>query len=311
MKERPLSASQPSGKKKTEEMWTVNDLETPVCPLCGSEPGVRVRFDFNPFRVVACNHCSLNFLSPRLTEPSMLKLYQEQNYFKSAVPGQGYDEYLDAHQNWHKSFARRLRQIQKYRPVGRVLDVGCGPGFVMEAAANQGYDVWGLDPSAYIVGVARERFGARVRQGTIDTADFEPQSFDVIVAFDTFEHIYDPIKFLGAARELLKPRGVLAITTPDPTSLLARVFGRRWVSFKIPEHIFYWSRPTMRRAMEDRFAILEMTSAGQYATLSFLARRLFGLGHSVSGPIKLALDALNRFSVYTNNGSLTVIAMKI
>ena len=282
-----------------------------MCPLCGPAPGVRVRFDFRPFRVVACNNCSLNFLSPRLTEASMLNLYQDQNYFKSAVPGQGYGEYLDVRQNWHKSFARRLRQIQQYRPVGRVLDVGCGPGFFLGAAANMGYDVWGLDPSAYIVGVAQEKFGARVRQGTIHTVGFELHSFDVIVAFDTFEHIYDPTRFLDAARELLKPRGVLAITTPDPTSVLARVFGRRWVSFKIPEHIFYWSRSTLARAMEDRFAILEMTGAGQYATLSFLARRLFGLGTTVSGPIKLVLDALNRFSVYTNNGSLTVIAMKI
>lgn len=272
---------------------------------------MRVRFDFSPFRVVACNNCSLNFLSPRLTEATMLRLYQQQNYFKSAVPGQGYDEYLDVRQNWHRSFARRLRQIQKYRPGGRVLDVGCGPGFFLEAAAHMGYDVWGIDPSAYIVGVAQERFGARVRQGTIHTVDFEKSSFDVIVAFDAFEHFYDPLGFLDTTRELLKPRGVLAITTPDPTSMLARVFRRRWVSFKIPEHIFYWSRRPMERALEDRFLILEMTGAGQYATLSFLARRLFGLGPTVSGPVKLMLDALTRFSVYTHNGSLTVIAMKI
>jgi SAM-dependent methyltransferase len=291
--------------------WSEGDLEPVVCPLCGPGPGARLRFHFAPFRVAACNHCGLNFLSPRLNERAMLRLYQDQNYFRSAVPGQGYDEYLDVRENWLKSFARRLRQIQKYRPVGRVLDVGCGPGFFMEAAAHMGYDVWGVDPSDYIVRVARERFGARVQHGTIHTADFEPQSFDVVVAFDTFEHVYDPLKFLDQARTLLKPRGVLAITTPDPTSVLARVFRRRWVSFKIPEHIFYWSREPMKRALADRFSILEMTSAGQYATLSFLARRLFGLGASVSGPVKLLLDALTRFSVYTNNGSLTVIAMKL
>jgi SAM-dependent methyltransferase len=261
--------------------------------------------------VAACQKCSLNFLSPRLTETSLMKLYQGQNYFKSAVPGQGYDEYLDARELWHQSFARRLRQIKKYRPVGRLLDVGCGPGFLLEAAAQTGYDVWGVDPSAYIVSVAQEKFGARVRHGTIETVDLEPASFDVVVAFDTFEHVYDPLKFLDRARALLKPRGVLAITTPDPTSVLARVFGRRWVSFKIPEHVFYWSRRTMARAMDDRFSILEMTGAGQYATLSFLARRLFGLGLTVSGPVKLMLDALTRFSVYTHNGSLTALAMKI
>ncbi len=282
-----------------------------MCPLCGPEPGTRVRFNFDPFQVVACNCCSLNFLSPRLTQARMLKLYQEQNYFKLVVPGQGYDEYLDARENWLKSYALRLHQIQKYRPVGRMLQVGCGPGFCMEAAALAGYDVWGLDPSPFVVSVAQEKFGARVRPGTIHTVDFEESSFDVIVAFDSFEHDYDPLSFLDAARDLLKPRGVLAITTPDPTSVLARMFGRRWVSFKIPEHVFYWSRRPLERALEDRFLILEMTGAGQYATLSFLARRLFGLGPTVSGPIKLMLDALTRFSIYTHNGSLTVMAMKI
>jgi hypothetical protein len=92
----------------------------------------------------------------------------------------------------------------------------------------------------------------------------------------TFEHFYDPLGFLDTTRELLKPRGVLA-TTPDPTSMLARVFRRRWVSSKIPS-TSSTGRAAYGRALEDRFLILEMTSAGQYATLSFLARRLFGLG---------------------------------
>ncbi len=274
-------------------------------------PGARVRYEFAPFRVVACNRCSLNFLSPRLAEPVMLRRYQDQDYFRSAVPGQGYDEYLEVRQNWNKTFARRLRQIRKYRPGGRVLDVGCGPGFFMEVAAEVGYDAWGIDASAYIAGVAREKFGDHVLQGTLETADLGPQSFDAIVAFDTFEHVYDPIGFLDAARARLEPGGVLAITTPDPTSVLARVSGRRWVSFKIPEHVFYWSRRTLARAMENRFRILETTRAGQYATLSFLARRLFALGPTAAGPVKGVLDALNRFSVYTDNGSLTVIGMKI
>src|SRR5574341_2284906 len=153
--------------------WSEQDLERSVCPLCGPEPGTRVRFNFDPFQVVACNCCSLNFLSPRLTQARMLKLYQEQNYFKLVVPGQGYDEYLDARENWLKSYALRLHQIQKYRPVGRMLQVGCGPGFCMEAAALAGYDVWGLDPSPFVVSVAQEKFGARVRPGTIHTVDFE------------------------------------------------------------------------------------------------------------------------------------------
>jgi hypothetical protein len=52
--------------------WSEQDLEPAVCPLCGPEPGARVRFDFSPFRVAACQKCSLNFLSPRLTEARLM-----------------------------------------------------------------------------------------------------------------------------------------------------------------------------------------------------------------------------------------------
>jgi SAM-dependent methyltransferase len=215
---------------------------------------------------------------------------------------------MDARANWHKTFTRRLRAIHHYRPTGRVLDVGCGPGFFMEAAAQMGYDTWGIDPSTYIASVAQEKFGARVQEATIETADFASQSFDIMGAFDTFEHIYDPLKFLTAAHSLLKPGGLLAITTPDPTSRLARVSGRRWVSFKIPEHVFYWSPVTIRRALDRQFQVLEITRAGQYATLNFLLRRLLGAKMTASASVLVKL--LGRVSVYADNGSLTVIAAK-
>jgi len=251
------------------------------------------------------------FLSPRLTELSILKMYQDESYYQSSVSGQGYDEYIEVRENWIKTFTCRLRAIHEFKPEGRVLDVGCGPGFFMEVAERMGYDVWGLDPSAYIVSLAQEKFGSRIREGTIETAGFNKQSFDIIVTFDTFEHIYEPLKFLDVTRELLTPQGILVITTPNAISLLARVSGQRWVSFKIPEHVFYWSPSTIAEAMRGRFEIRRILNAGQYATLSFLARRLFGLGSEVTGPMKTLLAILSKVSIYSYNGSLTVLAEKI
>ena len=63
----------------------MNDFETPSCPLCGDEPGVVERYDFHPFRVVACNRCTLTFLSPRLTEARMLREYQGKSF--AMMPG--------------------------------------------------------------------------------------------------------------------------------------------------------------------------------------------------------------------------------
>lgn len=287
------------------------NLETVSCPLCGPDPAPILRYDFAPYRVVTCPGCGLVFLSPRLTESAILKLYSDEEYYVSEVAGRGYDEYLEVRHNWIRTFTRRLEQIARYQSPGKVLDIGCGPGFFLEAAQAKGYDVYGLDPSDYIVNVARKKFGDRIQHGVIETANYPADEFDLVVAFDTFEHIYRPLEWLAAVRRVLKPGGLLAITTPDPTSLLARVSGRSWVSFKLPEHVFYWSSAPIRRALTDGWDVLEVTRAGQYATLGFLFRRLFRISSNPRGIIKWKLDLLNKFSVYSDNGSMTVIARKV
>ena len=139
-------------------------LESTSCPICGPGPAPILRYDFAPYRAVSCSRCGLVFLSPRLTEPAILKLYSDEEYYVSEVSGQGYDEYLEVRHNWVKTFTRRLNQITNYQSPGRVLDIGCGPGFFLEAAQAKGYDVFGLDPSDYIVKVAGEKFGERIQK---------------------------------------------------------------------------------------------------------------------------------------------------
>ena len=293
-------------------------LETVFCPICGPTAGATLRYTFDPFRVVVCNHCGLTYLSPRLTEQAILKLYMDQDYYVSKVAGQGYDEYLEVRPNWVKTFTRRLNQIAKYQQPGKALDIGCGPGFFLEAAQAKGYDVYGLDPSAYIVNVAREKFGERIQQGVIASTEYPADSFDLVSAFDTFEHIYHPLEWLAHVRRILrspdpalgKPGGLLVMTTPDPSSLLAKISRRGWVSFKMPEHVFYWSPATIRRALANDWDVLEINRAGQYATLGFLIRRLFRITSNSTGPVKSLFHLLNKISVYSDNGSMTVIARK-
>lgn len=287
-----------------------SDLETATCPLCGPSAQAVTRYDFAPYRVVACSSCGLNFLSPRLTQEAILKLYKDEAYYNSNISGQGYDEYLELSDNWVKTFTLRLRQIAPYKSAGRALDIGCGPGYFLTAAQNMGFDVFGLDPSDYIVEMGQKTWGDRIQLGLIESANYESESFDLVVAFDTFEHIYDPKSFLKAIHRVLKPNGVLAITTPDPSSLLAKLSGKNWVSFKLPEHVFYWSPETIRRVLSDNFDVLEVNRAGQYATLGFLFRRLFRLKNDPGKFLSSIVDFLNRFSIYSDNGSLTVIARK-
>lgn len=286
------------------------NLEPASCPICGPDAPSVVRYDFAPHKVVVCSSCGLTYLSPRLTESAILELYKDEAYYNSNISGQGYDEYMEISDNWVKTFTLRLKQIAPYKSTGKALDIGCGPGYFLTAAQKLGFDVHGLDPSDYIVTQAQKTWGDRVRLGLIESAGYEPESFDLIVAFDTFEHIYEPKQFLAAIQRVLKTGGVLAITTPDPTSLLSKISGKNWVSFKLPEHVFYWSPGTIRKILGEHFEVLEVRRAGQYATLGFLFRRLFRLGNNPGRLLNGLIGILNKFSVYSDNGSITAIARK-
>ena len=285
-------------------------LEIAPCPICGVDASAVIRYNFDPYNVVACSSCGLSYLSPRLTQEAILKLYKDEAYYNSNISGQGYDEYLEISDNWVKTFTLRLKQIAPYKSTGRALDIGCGPGYFLTAAQKMGFDVYGLDPSDYIVEVGQKTWGDRIQLGLIESANYEPESFDLIVAFDTFEHIYDPKKFLRSIHGFLRPGGVLAITTPDPTSALSKISGKNWVSYKMPEHVFYWSPETIRRVLAENYEVLEIRTAGQYATLGFLFRRLFRLKGNPGKFVSAVINFLNRFSSYSDNGSLTAIARK-
>jgi len=290
---------------------TAAGLEAVSCPLCGPAPGAALQHRFSPFAVVACRGCGLKFLSPRLPEAEVLKLYQAESYYQAGGVGPGYDDYRQARANWHKTFEARLAAIRAWQPAGRALDVGCGPGYFMEVAARQGYEVWGVDVSDYGRRLARASFGDRVLAGTLEQAPLEPQSFDLLTAFDTFEHLYTPLSFLSKARDLLRPGGLLVITTPNARSWLARVSGRRWVSFKIPEHVFFWSPSTIRRALGDQYRIVTIESAGQYTSVEFLVRRSLGLRGAAASRLQAVAGRLGQVNVWMDNGSMTVMAQRI
>jgi hypothetical protein len=112
-------------------------------------------------------------------------------------------------------------------------------------------------------------------------------------------------------REIVHPHGRICIVTPNRQSLLSRVSGKRWISFKLPEHVCYYDPQTMQQLLNR--AGLKMThhsACGQYASLGFIIKRmsylLFGRD-AVFWPIPCWLrDQL----VYVNSGSMLVLAAR-
>jgi 2-polyprenyl-6-hydroxyphenyl methylase / 3-demethylubiquinone-9 3-methyltransferase len=108
----------------------------------------------------------------------------------------------------------------------RVLDLGCGAGFLANELAALGHAVTGLDPTAENLDVARayDRTG-RVEYLCGDARDlpFPPNSFDVVCAMDLLEHVDDPARVIAEAARVLRPGGLFFFHTFNRTWLAGLV----------------------------------------------------------------------------------------
>jgi SAM-dependent methyltransferase len=211
-------------------------------------------------------------------DPDELRRVYSEDYFKSHDSAlMGYEDYERDRYCILKTAARRLDEIEKFSPTrGRILDVGCALGFFLEEARSRGWQVDGVDISEHAAQFANERLGIAARAGMLREAGYDPESFDVATMWDVIEHVTDPVGELAYTASLLRPGGLLVLSTPDVGSLVARVTGPRWMGFKLAEeHLYYFSRRTISLALEKAgFDVLELTSIGKDVALDFFARRL-------------------------------------
>ncbi|HVL96402.1 MAG TPA: class I SAM-dependent methyltransferase [Solirubrobacteraceae bacterium] len=159
------------------------------------------------------------------------------------------DGYL-AEEAGRRATARRLlERVERVTGRGRLLDVGCGHGLLLDEAARRGWQVLGLEPSAAARAHAVGALGLPVRDAT--PADLDPaERFTAIVLADVIEHFADPVAELRRCAGHLAPGGALLVVTPDPASLTARVARGRWWGY-IPAHTHLLPRRTLQRLLES------------------------------------------------------------
>ena len=129
----------------------------------------------------------------------------------------------------------------------RVLDIGCGFGESLGYHRARGCDAHGVEADANILRVG-ERYGLQVMHGLFDPKDYPACSFDVVTLDQVIEHVADPLLVLRGINQVLKPGGLLIISTPNAGGWGARVFGRRWIHWHVPYHLQFFSRASMERA---------------------------------------------------------------
>jgi len=216
-----------------------------TCRLCG-QPGLKPKFQFAACSVATCLECGLVQVPEALSPQQVAALY-EPDYFK--------------HGKYVLDWAGKLEQQRRLGWIARhgvadgakVLDLGCATGeFALAAKAR--YQVWGTDISSYAIECAKNlnpEIAERFVAGRFEDLALAGQSFDAVAAWDVVEHLPDPLAVLKKAVALLKPGGVMLLSTPNIGAPLAGLLGRRWAFMTPPEHLNFFSRATLSLLLQE------------------------------------------------------------
>jgi 2-polyprenyl-3-methyl-5-hydroxy-6-metoxy-1,4-benzoquinol methylase len=206
-----------------------------VCPLCNSNK-YTVEFCKYGIPLVRCQNCELRFHTKVPADPR--DVYKDPAYLSYTK------EDTDEHYNYRKErFGKeRVRLLERYcgsLSGKKVLDVGCGNGYFLSVLKETGARCAGSEFSEKLRKYTVEKTGVPVYGESLE--EFPDKDFDIITIFDVIEHIENPVPFISAALNLLKPGGHILIYTPNFDSFSIRVM-KEYSSIVDPkEHLVLFS----------------------------------------------------------------------
>lgn len=227
-----------------------NFLEV-ACPACGSRHYVR-EFDKHDFTYTACTDCHTLFVNPRPPFNDLMSFYADS-------PSTTY---------WVEEFFKPVAEVRRdmiFRPraeyvaeilpqltLGVIGDIGAGFGLFLEELG----ELWpacrkiAIEPSLEQAEICRTK-GLEVQCCSLEELEGYNQQFDLLTAFELFEHLYDPEVFLQKIYDLLKPGGHLFLTTLNGLGFDILILWEKSKSISPPHHLNFFNPESIELLLKN------------------------------------------------------------
>lgn len=229
----------------------------------------------DPFLIRRCPECGLALTQP---VPAALGRYYPAGYHG----GTGQRRFPALVEAWQRAlYGRRARTVERWTGgPGRVLDIGCGPGWLLRAFQARGWQVHGTERSDDAARHAREVLRLDVQTGPLSPLPWPDGHFDAVVLWHVLEHLPDPAPALAEASRVLRPGGVLLVGVPNFGSIEARLGRGRWFHLDAPRHLAHFTPAILRGCLDQAGLTVRGSSflAPEYDAFSFVQTALNRLG---------------------------------
>jgi len=282
--------------------------KTVLCPITGEQAVFYCQKEQGSYYINRLN--GVIFLSPMPDVNDMLG-YADGCYQEGV-----YKDYVEAKDNKLLTANVRLDQIAKYNPGKKMLDIGCAAGFFLEAAKKRGYEVNGIEFSASAIEQASPTVKEKIMRGDVHQEISRWQEkIDWVSAFDIIEHTHDPVKLVRDIKSILKPGGLLVMSSPDTGHYLRSVMRSHWPMLQPLQHTVLFSQKAIKNLLlSEGFMNVNVLPTYKYLTLEYLGKQLVATNRVLAYFMKLILGIfpkkIKEFSFKINIGEFIVFAQK-
>lgn len=231
-------------------------MKSIICPFCqhtGFVSLCRINLGgLSEREVVRCVNCGLAFVNS-LPRESELRQFYVQQYFLSDDPRWGFHDYFANRKSQYLQGRVVARRLRRWKPQGKVLDVGCATGFLLEGIRDHcAWETFGIEISEWAVEIARTQLSLNVTVGTLEKAEFPDNYFDVILLNDVLEHVRNPVQFLTLVYNKLASGGKMFLRVPNGRCDLMPFiadYQKGYVRVQTQAHLYYFEPEVLHQIL--------------------------------------------------------------
>ena len=232
--------------------------------------------------IVKCKNCGFIFNQALLSAEDIAPLYKD-GYFDH-YREVSYDELAESKRLVGRQY---IKDVFNYKQKGRLLELGCASGFLLDEAKDLGFEPFGVEISDQAKKAKAK--GHNIYKGVLEEFKFPDNYFDVVISVNTLEHTTDPLWTLKELRRILKRDGICIISVPNhiKNDLLKIGYHKDFA----PVHLSYFTPKTFKKLIQKAdFKIIKIKS-------DFFVNMIYRLLSYFKVHDKVALDLMRNTSL--------------